>query len=153
LCFNLVEKEPSLWLRLRLDQLHYLCHADRFGEADVLLAETRELAADEGNVAERLELTWLEGRISSGLGQWAGALDILEPVRAEHRAAGHLFEAAGATLDATAVLLCQGELSKVEEIARDLEPWTQSKKLTDVSRSTLKLFCKAVGRGSLSPET
>lgn len=41
----------------------------------------------------------------------------------------------------------------VEEIAREMEPLTQNKKLRDVSRSTLKLFCKAVGRGSLKPET
>lgn len=152
-CLGLGEKEPSIWLRLRLDQLYFLCHADRFCEADALLAETRELAADEGNVAERLELSWLEGRISAGLGKWAEALDVLQLVRAEHLAAGHLFEAAGATLDATAVLICQGQLSRVEEIARELEPLTQSKKLADGSRSTLKLFCKMVERGSMSPET
>lgn len=152
-CFGLDEKEPSVWLRLRLDQLYFLCHADRFCEADALLAETRELAADEANAAERLELSWLEGRISDGLGKWAEALDILQLVRAEHLAAGHLFEAASATLDAAAVLICQGKLSGVEEIAREIEPLTQSKKLMDVSRSTLRLFCKAVGRGSLKPET
>lgn len=153
LCFGHCEKEPSLWLRLRLDQLYFLCHADRFSEADALLAETRELADDEGNAAERLELSWLDGRISAGLGKWAEALDILQLVRAQHLAAGHLFEAAGATLDATAILVCQGELSKVGEIARELESLAQSRKLKDVSRSTLRLFCRAVGRGSLKPET
>jgi tetratricopeptide (TPR) repeat protein len=127
LCLGLGEKEPSVWLRLRLDQLYFLCHADQFYEADALLAETRELAADEGNAAERLELSWLEGRIFAGLGKWAEALDILQLVRAEHLAAGHLFEAASATLDATAVLVCQGKLSMVEEIAREMEPLTQSK--------------------------
>jgi len=138
---------------LRLDQLYFLCHADRFCEADALLAETRELAADEGNATERLELSWLEGRIAAGLGKWAEALEILQRVRAEHLAAGHLFEAAGAALDAAAVLICQGQLTRVEEIAREMESLTQSKKLADVSRSTLRLFCKAVGRGSLTPET
>ncbi len=153
LCFGLCEREPSLWLRLRLDQLYFLCHADRFDEADALLAEARGLAADEGNAAERLELSWLEGRISAGLGKWADALEILELVRAEHLAARHFFEAASAMLDAAAVLICQDKLSKVEEIAREMEPLAQSKKLTEVSRSTLRLFRKAVERGSLKPET
>jgi tetratricopeptide (TPR) repeat protein len=153
LCLGrLDEKEPSIWLRLRLDQLYFLCHADRFREADALLAEARGLAADEGNVAERLELSWLEGRISAGLGKWDEALNTLQRVRAEHLAAGHLFEAASATLDLAAALICQGQLSKVEELAREMEPLTQSKKLVDVSRSTLRLFCKAVGRGSMTPE-
>jgi len=152
-CLGLCEKEPAVWLRLRLDQLYFLCHADRFCEADALLAETRELAADEGNATERLELSWLEGRISAGLGKWAEALEALEHVRAEHLAAGHLFEAASATLDATAILVSQGKLSRVEEIAREMEPLAQSKELRDVSRSTLRLFCKMVGRGSLKPDT
>lgn len=153
LCFGPNEKEPSIWLRLRLDQLYFLCHADRFADADALLAEARELAADEGSAAERLELSWLEGRISAGLGKWAEALEILQRVRAEHVAASHLFEDASATLDVAAVLICQGQFSDVEEITRELEPLAQSKKLTDASRSTLRLFCKAVGRGSLRPET
>lgn len=50
LCLGPGEKEPSVWLRLRLDQLYFLCHADQFCEADALLAETRELAADEGTL-------------------------------------------------------------------------------------------------------
>jgi DNA-binding XRE family transcriptional regulator len=154
LCFGLgEEKEPSVWLRLRLDQLYFLCQADRFCEADALLAETREFAADEANAAERLELSWLEGRISAGLGKWADALDTLQLVQAEHLAAGHLFEAASATLDAAVVLICQGKCSKVEEIAREMEPLPLNKKLMDVSRSTLRLFRKAVERGSLKPET
>jgi hypothetical protein len=146
------EQEPSVWLRLRLDQLYFRCHAERFREAEALLPETRELAAEEANAAERLELSWLEGRISAGLGKWAEALDTLQRVRAEHLAAGHLFEAVSAALDAAAVLAAQGELAKVEEIAREIEPLTQNKKLSDVTRSTLRLFCKAVGRG-LRPET
>ncbi len=153
LCLGLEEKEPSIWLRLRLDQLYFLCNADRFSEADALLAEARELAADEGNAAERLELSWLEGRISAGLGRLAEALDTLQRVRAEHLAAGHLFEGVSATLDAAAVLAAQGELASVEEIARELEPLAQKKKLADVSRSTLRLFCRVVGHGGLRPET
>ncbi|MES1239978.1 MAG: helix-turn-helix domain-containing protein [Acidobacteriota bacterium] len=152
-CLGLGEKEPSVWLRLRLDQLYFLCQADRFCEADALLAGARELAADEANAAERLELSWLEGRISAGLGKWAEALDILQLVRAEHLAAGHLFEAGSATLDVAVVLICQGKDSKVEEIAREMEPLSLNKKLMDVSRSTLRLFRKAVERGSLKPET
>jgi transcriptional regulator with XRE-family HTH domain len=153
LCFGREEEEPSVWLRLRLDQLFFLCQANRFNEADALLAQTRELAAEEAGAAEKLELSWLEGRISAGLDQWAEALEALQRVRAEHLGAGHIFEGVSATLDTAAVLICQGELSKVEEIAQEMEPLTQSKKLTDVSRSTLKLFCKAMRHSGSRPET
>ena len=47
--------KPTLWLRLRLDQLYFLCYAQRFEEAEALLAQARELAAVVGKPADRLE--------------------------------------------------------------------------------------------------
>lgn len=62
-----------------------------------------------------------------------------------------MFEGLSAALDLAAVLTARGEHARVEELARDLEPWAQDKRLPDASRSTLRLFCKVAGRG-LKPE-
>jgi tetratricopeptide (TPR) repeat protein len=148
-CLDL--EKSTLWLRLRLDQLYFLCYAQRFEQAEALLAEARELAAAVGRPAERLELDWLSGRVFAGLGRLDEALSLLENVYGEHRAAGHVFEAISAALDVAAVLTAQGNHAPVKEMARELESWTQNGKLTDASRSTLRVFCKLSGSG-LKPE-
>ena len=143
--------KPTLWLRLRLDQLYFLCYAQRFEEAEALLAQARELAAIVGKPADRLELDWLAGRVFAGLGRLDEASSLLKKVYGEQREAGHAFEAVSAALDAVAVLTAQGNLASVKELARELESWTQHGKLTDSSRATLRLFCKLAGSG-LKPE-
>lgn len=143
--------KPTLWLRLRLDQLYVLCYAQRFEEAEALLAQARELAALVGKAADRLELDWLSGRVFAGLGRLDEASSLLKRVYGEHREAGHAFEAISAALDGVAVLTTQGNLASVQEIARELGAWAQHGKLTHASRSTLRLFFKLVGSG-LKPE-
>jgi tetratricopeptide (TPR) repeat protein len=143
--------KPTLWLRLRLDQLYLLCHAQRFEKAAELLAEARELAASVGQPADRLELDWLSGRVFAGIGRLDEALSLLKKVYGEHRGAGHTFEAISAALDAVAVLTAQGDLASIQEMVRELESWTQHGKLSIASRSTLRLSCKLAGSG-LNPE-
>jgi tetratricopeptide (TPR) repeat protein len=143
--------KPTLWLRLRLDQLYFLCYAQQLEEAAALLAQARELAASVGKPADRLELDWLSGRVFAGLGRLDEALSLLKKVYVEHREAGHAFEAVSAALDAVAVLTAQDDLASVKEMARELEPWTQNRRLTSASRTTLRLFCKLAGSG-LKPE-
>lgn len=146
-----LDEKPTLWLRLRLDQLYFLCYAQRFEQAGALLAQARELAEAVGRPAERLELVWLSGRVAAGLGRLDEALSFLEKAYAEHREGSHVFEAVSAALDVAAVLTAQGHHARVKEMTRELEPWTQNGRLTDASRSTLRLFCKVAGSG-LKPE-
>lgn len=145
--------KPTLWLRLRLDQIYFLCYALKYEQAEALLAQAQELVASVGKPADRLELDWLSGRIFAGLGRPDEALTLLEKVYREHREAGHDFEAVGAALDAAAVLTStvQGNRDSVKEMARNLEEYTVGRKLTDASRSTLRVFCKLAGSG-LKPE-
>lgn len=149
ICLDL--DKPALWLRLRLDQLYFLCYAQQFEKAAALLAQARELAASVGKPANRLELDWLSGRVFAGLGRLDEAVSLLKKVYGEHREARHTFEAVSAALDAVAVLTAQDDVASVKEMARELEPWTQNRKLTDASQTTLRLFCKLAGSG-LKPE-
>jgi tetratricopeptide (TPR) repeat protein len=143
--------KPTLWLRLRLNQLYFLCYAQQFEKAAALLEQARELAASVGKPADRLVLDWLSGRVLAGLGRLDEALSLLKRVYGKHREAGHAFEAVSAALDVVAVLTAQNDLASVKEMARELEPWTQNRTLTSASQTTLRLFCKLAGFG-LNPE-
>jgi tetratricopeptide (TPR) repeat protein len=147
-----IAAEPHLGLRLRIDQMYFLCHLEQYREAAAYRLEARALMERIGRDRERRQLRCLEGRIAGGLGQLQEALDFLQPAREELLAAGKLFEAGCASLDLAAVLVAQGKLAELEEAARQLEPWWQEKRLTDASRATLRLFCRMVARGHLTPE-
>jgi hypothetical protein len=147
-----VMEEPHLWLRLRIDQMYFLCHLEEFREAETFRLEARTLMDRVGRDRERWQIRCLEGRIAAGLGQIQEALDFLQPVREELLAARKLFEAACASLDLAAVLVAQNKLAELEEMARQLQPWEREKRLSDASRTTLRLFCRLVARGSFKPE-
>jgi tetratricopeptide (TPR) repeat protein len=146
-----VAEEPHLWLRLRINQMYFLCHQEKYDEAEAYREEARELTARIGRDRERLQLLSLEGRIAAGCGRWQEALDLLQPAREELIAVGKLFEAGCTTFDVASVLVDQGKLAELAELARQMEPWGQDKKLSDASRSTLRLFCRMVAQGSFKP--
>lgn len=147
-----VAEEPHLWLRLRINQMYFLCHLERYPEAEAYRLEVRELTGRVGQDRERRQLLCLEGRIAAGLGQLQEALDLLQPVREELLAAGKLFEAGCVSLDVAAVLAAQGRFAELAELARQMEDWGEEKKLSDASRSTLRLFCRMASRGNFTPE-
>jgi tetratricopeptide (TPR) repeat protein len=147
-----VKEEPHLWLRLRIDQMYFFCHQEAYSEAEACRLEARELTDLVGRDRERWELRSLEGRIAAGLGQAQEAIGLLQGVREELLAAGRLFETSCASLDLAAVLVAQGKLAELEELARQLEPRAQEKRLSEASRTTLRLFCRLVARGSFKPE-
>lgn len=147
-----VTEEPHLWLRLRINQMYFLCHQERYPEAEAYRLEARELMGRVGRDRERRQLLCLEGRIAAGLGQMQEALDLLQPVREELLAAGKRFEAGCVSLDVAAVLAAQGRFAELEELARQMEDWGQEKKLSDASRTTLRLFCRMVARGNFKSD-
>ena len=115
------KKQRKLWLRLRLEQMYYLCYAERFKDAGALMAETLKLAEKVGTPAHQLEARWLAGRALAGLGKLDEAVEALQMVRDTHMANRHVFEGLSAALDLAAVLTAKGEHARVEEVAGDLE--------------------------------
>ena len=144
--------QPRLWLRLRLEQLHLLCQAGRYEESEGKLAEALDLAARVGRDRDRWQVRCLAGRIATGLGRREEAVTALLPVRAELLATRRSFEAAAVGLDLAGLLAGQGKLPAVAELAREMEPLTEETKLPHAARSTLKVFCWAVRRGSFTAE-
>jgi transcriptional regulator with XRE-family HTH domain len=146
------EREPTVWLRLRLEQMYFLCHEGQHGEAAALQAETQELAARIGRDKDRLQARFLDGWIATATGQTAEALQILQGVREELLATRRTFDATAVGLDLAGLLIHQGRRTEVDDLAQQLEPLTQSAKIPAAARPTLKVFCWAVRRGNLTAE-
>jgi tetratricopeptide (TPR) repeat protein len=144
-CLSRID-EPALWLRLRLEQMYFLCQTERYPEAEALLEEVSRLADRVGRDRERLQARWMSGWIAAGRGRTEDAVRTLRPVRQELLAAGRLVEAAGVALDLAAL---QSGTEEVAELRRELEPLIEEKSLTKDARMAVKVFCWAVDRGRL----
>lgn len=151
-CFD-AEGEPGLWLRLRSEQMYFLCQLNRYTEADALQPEVTHLSERIGRNEERLQAHHLAGRIAAGLGRTEEALRILGEVRDSFQARRQLFEATGVGLEIVSLLISQGNLAEVAELSRQFELVAQEKRLPDATRSTLRLFCKAVQRENFDAGT
>lgn len=141
--------EPALWLRLRLEQMYFLCQMERYQEAEACQKEVSKLAARVGRDRERLQARWMSGWIAAGSGRTEEALRTLRPVRQELLAAGRLVDSAGVALDLAGLLARAGELAEVAELRRELEPLMREKSLSNDARTAIKVFCWAVERGRL----
>lgn len=141
------------WLRLRLEQLHLLCQAERYAEAAGRLDEALELMELCGGDRERLQFRSLVGRIAFGLEHAKEAWQILPGVRAELLAAGEPFDATAAGLDLGSLLAARGDQPALEELTGQLEPLAEEESYSPAARRTVKLFCRLARRGTLTPET
>lgn len=150
-CLDAV-REPHLWLRLRLEQLYLFCQMEQYGDAEILLAETQKLAAQVGRDRERLQVRRLAGWIALGLGRMEEALYILRPACAEMIAAGMAFEGGCVAFDLAHLLTARGGMAEVAELASQVQPLTEEKKLSHDARTALKVFCWAVRRGTFTRE-
>jgi transcriptional regulator with XRE-family HTH domain len=145
-------REPHLWLRMRMEQLYILCQTGRYREAEPLLKETQKLANQAGRDRERLQVRRLAGWVANGLVRTEEALRILQPVCAEMIAAGLVFEAGCVAFDLAGLLAARGDTAELAELAQQMKPLTEHKKLSHDARTTLKVFCFAVRRGTFTVE-
>lgn len=86
-------------LCLAQNYLDYLSKAERYIEAQDLLAETEEAVAALGSDIDMLRFRWTRARIASGLGRTAAAAEELEAVREIFAERGLRYDAALASLE------------------------------------------------------
>ena len=91
-------QDPRLLWMLRIHPAFYLCHLERYAEAEVLVPEVRALTAQLDNKLDTLRLRWLEGRVAAGLGRAAEAVEAFSQVRVGFAAEGIAYDAALAGL-------------------------------------------------------
>ena len=112
-------REPGLVLSAIHNQIWFLVESGRLREARSLLGAHRDrLATGE---AQRLDLLWLEGRISAGLRNEEGGLRDLEAAEQGFIATGRRAQAANVQLDQAAVHLRQGDSARALALIRAAE--------------------------------
>jgi len=148
-CLDRVE-EPALWMRLRLEQVYFLCQSQRHHEAAPWLEEARELAARIGRDRERLQARLLGGWIAAASERSAEALEMLRGVAEELLAAHRVFDATAVEIDVAGLLAGMGRQTEVIELAGRLEARTV--RIPPQARTPLKVFCRLAQRGTLTAD-
>jgi tetratricopeptide (TPR) repeat protein len=152
LCLHSQQDDPKLWLRLRLEQIYFLCQRQAYLEAEVLHAEAWELAQRVGRDKERWLARTLKGWIYKGLGQSGEAIATLREIREELLEHGRVFDAAAVTLDLAAVFASLGQMQDIQDLNLQLEPFRDSPKIPKLAGLVLKTFDLVARRGTLSAE-
>jgi tetratricopeptide (TPR) repeat protein len=148
-CLDRVE-EPALWMRLRLEQVYFLCQSQRHHEAAPWLEEARELAARIGRDRERLQARLLGGWIAAASERSAEALEMLRGVAEELLAAHRVFDATAVEIDVAGLLAGMGRQTEVIELAGRLEARTA--RFPPQARTPLRVFCRLAQRGTLTAD-
>lgn len=108
------DREPKLALAALHNLLSHLVDGGQLAQAARLYGESRALYASHGGRLERLKARWLEGRISSGLDDPAGAEKAFREVRAGFQDADLPYDMALVSLDLAALWLEQGRNREIQ---------------------------------------
>ena len=146
------EREPRVALTLHFNLLENLFQVGRHAEAEALMDEVREQAIRLGNQLDLVRLTWLGGRIANLRGESREAEAAFEQVRKEFLALGIAYDAALVSLELAVLYLAQGRTAEVQELTRQLAPVFQAQKVSREAFATVKLFCEAVDKDTITLE-
>ena len=147
-----IQGDPRLLYMQRFNLAVNFCHTGRYNEATQLLAAVRELTAVRGDENESLRVTWLEGRIASGLGHHEEALQLLQQARRGFKARSMSYDVALALLEEALLGLEQGRTADVKDLALDLAEVFKSKGVHREALAALRLFHKAAERETATPD-
>jgi transcriptional regulator with XRE-family HTH domain len=146
------EVDPRLaWVQL-FNLGTNLCHAGLYPEAEALLPDLRRLTVRLGNGLDSLRLSWLEGRVASGLGWMEKAVETLSQVRNEFSSRGIAYDAALATLELSVLFLQQGRTGDVKVLLRQMTPIFQAQAVHREALAALRLFCEAAEAEAVTVE-
>ena len=138
--------DPRL-LYMALFNLAVAC-TDRcdFAAATALVGQVRDLASERGDENELTRVLWLEGRLAAGLGRPLEARALLEQARREFAARKMWYDVALAQLETAPLLLEEGRLGEVTELAAELVEIFESKGVHREALAALRLFSEAAER-------
>ncbi len=148
----LVEASGDLRLRFawRFNVAVNLCHLGRHAEAEGRLGEIRALANRMGKRLDLARLTWLEGRISHGLGRLDEALAAFERVREELAELRIAYDTALVTMDLAALLAERGRTAEVKRLAEQAAWIFEDQGVDQEARRALDAFRHAARRERLT---
>lgn len=148
----LVERQGDVRLAniLHLDLAVVLCNVGRYAEAGEMVQRVLDLAEEMGDEIGALRGIWLEGRLASATGQSAEARVLLEQSRLEFAAREMWYDVALAGLELAPLLLEEGRLEEIKELAGELVGLFDSEGVHREALTALRLFCEAAEREEAS---
>jgi transcriptional regulator with XRE-family HTH domain len=146
------QAEPLLWYNQRFNLAAAFVQLGRSAEAAELVPEIRGLAAELGDRIFLLRLTWLEGRIASGLGRRAEALARLAEARRGFEELKMSYDVALALLEEAVLLLEEGRAAEVQTLAHDLTKVFAENGVHREALAALRLFHEAAQREEATAE-
>ena len=144
----LVERhgDNRLLYMLRFNLAVNFSHLGLYPEAATLIQQVRELAADLGDEVFLIRVIWLEGRIAAGSGWSEKGRELLEQARREFAIRKMGYDVALASLEEAVLLLENGRMAEVKDLARGLAVVFESNGVHREALAALRLFQKAAER-------
>ena len=136
--------EPRLYIAGRHNLAHYLTDSGRLKEAAEIVSADMALYREFPDRKNDLLLSWLQGRISLGLGDTAGAEEAFFAAQAGFVAEGLGYDAALVSLDLAMLYLRQGRTSELRALVEDAVPIFASQDIHQEAAAALVLFEQAV---------
>ena len=146
------KREPRLLWVHHLNLAVGFCDLQRYGEAQALLPRIREMVAELGKELDATRTLWLEGKIKAGFGFTEEACAAFEQVRQVFADQQITYDSAVVTLELAVLHLKEGRTAEVQELTRQLLPLFQAQKVSRKALATIKLFCEAVEKETLTAE-
>ncbi|HEV7669331.1 MAG TPA: hypothetical protein VGS22_12470 [Thermoanaerobaculia bacterium] len=148
------EGDAYLYLCARHNLALFLCESGAYAEAAETTREDAPFYARFGDRWQRLQLhqDWLYGKIAAGLGHLDEAEGCFTRARDGFLAESVGYDVALVSLDLALVLLEQGRVSELKELATILNPVFVAEDLHQEAVSALLLFQKAALHETLSRE-
>lgn len=136
-------EEPRVFLTARHNLIAALNQSGRSREAFAMLFSTRPLYFRMGDRLNLLRMRWLEGEVAQGLGRIEQAEVAYREVRQEFIELGLDYDAALASLDLAAILIQQGRLADVRELAEEMLAVFVSRDIHREALGAIVFFCQA----------
>jgi transcriptional regulator with XRE-family HTH domain len=144
------KREPRLFSVLRFNLAANLVFLERYREAEVLLAEVRELAIGLGNELDLVRCLWLTGQVGAGLGRSAEAQAAFEQVLREFTARKLPYDAALVALELSVLYLEQGRTAEVGLLAKGLAWIFDAQGVDEETLKALAVFRDAAEREAVT---
>jgi len=146
------ESEPRLFYQQRFNLAVNFCHLSQHAKAARLMETVHALATDLGDNIFLSRVTWLEGRIAAGLGHTTEAARLLEQARQAFAERDMWYDVAVADLERAALLLAEGQMSRVKEMAAELVKNFEERGIHREALAAVRLFQEAADREKATAE-
>jgi tetratricopeptide (TPR) repeat protein len=127
----------------RFNLARCLCDLERFGEAEALLPQVRELAEELGNKLDLVRLQWLEAKVFAGLGRTEEARQAYEEVRQAFADDKIAYDCALVSLELALPLLTEGRTAEVRALAEEMVWIFEAEGVPENALAALTVFCQA----------